>query len=383
MRTMATAADITPPPAVTGAAHPPAAATRGHANGTGSARVGGPAKRVSMREVAKQADVSVATVSMVLNDNPRISKATHLRVQRVMDKLGYRPNRLAQSLSSSYTRVLAVLLPPLRHAFSDPYFGELLSGICDRADRLGHKVMLEAAKPDFIRDKRHIELFERRYVDGILALGFNDRHGFLRDFADRTYPVMSVNNPLETVDLDHVVCDYRGGAEQVMNCLLQLGHRRIAMIAGAPEAKTTRLVRDVFFRRMHEAGFADDDVCIADGRFTEEGGAAAANELMDRCPQTTAIFAGNDKMALGAMHAMFERGMKVPGDVSIVGFDDIQQMAFVNPALTTVHLPLYEVGARACERLVERVRGKDDLVRETLPTHLVLRESTGIARDRR
>lgn len=352
------------------------AASPGGAARAGSGAAGG--KRVSMREVARQADVSVATVSMVLNDSPRISKATQIKVQRVIEKLGYRPNRLAQSLSSQYTRVLAVLLPPLRHAFSDPYFGELLSGICDRADRLGHKVMLEAAKPDFIRDKRHIELFERRYVDGILCLGFNDRHGFLRDFDGRAYPVISVNNPLDLADLDYVVCDYVGGAEQVMNCLLQLGHRRIAMIGGAPEAKTTRQVREVFFRRMRDAGLEADEACVADGRFTEEGGAAAAHELMDRDPATTAIFAGNDKMALGAMHALVERGLNVPRDVSVVGFDDIQQMAFVNPSLTTVHLPLYEVGARSCERLVERVRGKSDRVAETLPTHLVLRGSTGI-----
>src|SRR3954469_22070410 len=99
--------------------------------------------KISMREVARLAKVSVATVSMVLNDNPRISRATHLRVQRLIDRMGYQPNRLAQSLSSRYTRVLAVLLPALRHGFADAYFGELISGICDRAGKLGYKVMLE------------------------------------------------------------------------------------------------------------------------------------------------------------------------------------------------------------------------------------------------
>ncbi len=338
---------------------------------------------MSMRQVADLANVSVATVSMVLNENPRISKATHVRVRRVMEKLGYRPNRLAQSLSSPYTRVLAVLLPPLRHAFSDPYFGELLSGICDRADRLGHKVMLEAAKPDFIRQKQHLELFERRYVDGMLCLGFNDRHHFLEDFEGRSFPMMSVNNRYADLDVDYVQCDYRGGAEQVMNCLLQLGHRRIGLIHGAPEAQTTRDVLDVFFERMRQAGEEADEGWTADGRFTEAGGAAAAQTLLDRHGELTAIFAANDKMALGAMHYLRHRGLEVPRDVSLVGFDDIQQMAYVSPSLTTVHLPLYEVGARACERLVERVRGRADAVTETLPTHLVLRDSTAIAPDRR
>src|SRR5437762_3251309 len=126
-------------------------------------------KPVNLRDVARLAKVSVATVSMVINDNPRISRATHMRVQRLIERLGYRPNRLAQSLSSRYTQVMAILLPALRHTFADPYFGALISGICDRAGKLGYKVILEQAKPEFIKSQQHIAIFERRYVDGILA----------------------------------------------------------------------------------------------------------------------------------------------------------------------------------------------------------------------
>src|SRR5215207_3864769 len=179
----------------------------------GKTAVLNPAGKVSMREVARLAKVSVATVSMVLNDNPRISRATHMRVQRLIDRLGYRPNRLAQSLSGRYTQVLAVLLPALRHAFADAYFGELISGICDRAGKLGYKVMLEQAKPDFIKDREHVEIFERRYVDGLLCLGFNDRHHFLKDFEGDRYPFIMVDNHSGQFALDHVMCDYRGGAE--------------------------------------------------------------------------------------------------------------------------------------------------------------------------
>ena len=335
-------------------------------------------RRVSMREVAEQASVSVATVSMVLNNNPRISKATQVKVRRIIDKLGYRPNRLAQSLSSQYTRVLAVLLPPLRHAFSDPYFGELLSGICDRADKLGHKVMLESAKPDFLRERKHMELFERRFVDGMFCLGVNDRHPFVKDFKAAGFPMVCVNNYFPDLNLDYVVADYRSGAEQVMSVLLQLGHKQIALINGAPETQTARDVLEVYTARMQDSGFDCSEDWTADGRFTEEGGAAALDDILERHPDVTAIFAGNDKMALGAMHRLVEHGRRVPADVSVVGFDDIQQMAFVNPSLTTVHLPLYEVGVQACEMLVQRVRGKTDRIAETLATHLVLRDSTSI-----
>ena len=350
---------------------------------TSQRRGGGRARSVSLRDVAKLADVSVATVSMVLNDNPRISRATQLRVRRVMDETGYRPNRLAQSLSGRYTQVLAVVLPALRHGFGDAYFGELISGICDRAGKLGYKVMLEQAKPEFVKDKEHIALFERRFVDGALCLGCNDRHPFLKDFIESHYPLVVVDNYFDQWRLDHVVCDYRGGAEQVMNYLLQLGHRGIGLIYAAPEAHTARDVANVYRERLEGAGLGFEPTRTADGKFTEEGGAAAAERILARHPETTAIFAGNDKMAIGAMHYLTRRGVRVPQDVSVVGFDDMHHAAFVNPSLTTVHLPLYQVGALACERLVERVHGKVERVAERLPSHLVVRDSTAMAREQR
>lgn len=337
-------------------------------------------KPVSLRDVAKQARVSVATVSMVLNDNPRISRATHLKVQRLIDKLGYHPNRLAQSLSSRYTNVLAVMLPALRHAFADAYFGELISGICDRAGKMGYKVMLEQAKPEFIKERMHIQIFERRYVDGILFLGVNDRHHFLEDFRDDRYPILIVDNYLRQFGLDSAMCDYRSGAEQVMNYLLQLGHRKIALIAAAPEIATARDVMTVYTEKLTAAGAPLDESWIADGKFTEEGGADAVRAILERHPDTTAIFAGNDKMAIGALHLLKLLGKDVPGEISVVGFDDLQHSAFVNPSLTTVHLPLYQVGLLACEKLIERIHGRGERVEEVLSTHLVVRESTAMAR---
>jgi len=358
-------------------ARPPKPAHPAHDDVAGSTSPDAqPGNKISMREVARLAKVSVATVSMVLNDNPRISRATHMRVQRLIDRLGYRPNRLAQSLSGRYTQVLAVLLPALRHAFADAYFGELISGICDRAGKMGYKVILEQAKPEFIKEREHIEIFERRYVDGILALGCNDRHAFLKDFAEGKYPLVVVDNYFSQWNLDHVVCDYRSGAEQVMNYLLQLGHRKIGFIMAAAEIRTSRDVGDVYRQKLESVGVTPDPRWVEDGKFTEEGGAKAAQAILDRDKGVTALFAGNDKMAVGAMHYLSRNGVEVPGQVSVVGFDDLRHAAFVTPTLTTVHLPLYEVGALACERLIERAHGRSERVAERLPTHLIVREST-------
>lgn len=335
---------------------------------------------ITLRDVAKEAKVSVATVSMVLNENPRISRATHARISKIIEKMGYQPNRLAQSLSSKYTRVLAVMLPALRHAFADAYFGELISGICDRAGKLGFKIMLEQAKPEFIKENKHIQIFERRYVDGLLVLGMNDRHHFLADFESGHFPMCAVDNKFNQWKLDHCVCDYRGGAEQVMSYLLQLGHKKIGCIYAAPEIQTAADVLEVYRKRLEDIGQTVEDGWTADGKFTDEGGAAAAAAILKRHPEVTAIFCGNDKMAIGALHYLSSKGIKVPEQVSVVGFDNMQHAAFVTPSLTTVHLPLYQVGGMACERLIDRIRGRIEPVNEVLPTHLVVRNSTAMAR---
>lgn len=343
-----------------------------------SARTGR-ARQVSLRDVAREADVSVATVSMVLNDNPRISRATQVRVQGVMRKLGYQPNRLAQSLSGKYTQVLAVLLPALRHTFADAYFGELLSGISDAAHAEGYKVLLEQAKPDYLNGRKHVELFERRYVDGVLLLGTNDESTFVADFADVDCPAVVVDNRLACPGertCDYVSCDYAGGADQALSYLTQLGHFRIGLIGAAPHIATTRDVRGRWAKVVGNMA----ESLEADGEFTEEGGAAAAETLLGRHGDLTAFLALNDKMAIGAMHWLGAHGRAVPRDMSVVGFDDLRQAAYVTPSLTTIHLPLYDVGMAAVGRLLERIKGCDEPVAETLATHLVVRESTAMAR---
>lgn len=338
------------------------------------------AKAVSLRDVAREAKVSVATVSMVLNGNPRISRATSLKVQRLVERMGYQPNRLAQSLSSRYTNVVAIILPALRHAFADAYFGELISGISDRAGRLGYKIMLEVAKPEFIKEQGHLRIFERRYVDGVLCLGMNDRHEFLADFDKVGCPAMMVDNHLTSIPTDFVASDYASGAEQVLNYLTQLGHRNVALMTAGGDITTSRVVREIYQRKLIDAGVSLKPTWIVDGEFTEEGGAQAARDLMEKHPEITAIFCGNDKMAIGAMHQLHLLGIKVPQDVSVVGFDDLQHAAFVNPSLTTIHLPLYQVGTLAVDKLIERIHGRPERVEETLSTHLVVRDSTALAR---
>ena len=344
----------------------------------------------NLRDVAAEAGVSVATVSLVLNDSARISRATCLRVRRVMQELDYQPNRLAQSLSGKYVKSIAVLVPGIRHAFADAYFGELLSGISDEADAAEQKVLIEQANDGYVAARKHVELFERRYVDGVLLLGVSDQHRFVYDLTGRELPAVVIDNVLPPeapggAIPDHVVSDYGRGAEQALSYLRQLGHRSVGLLRDAGgHIATARQFEAAWRGHPLNADLPADrlDALCDDGQFTERGGAAAAARLLKRNADMTALLCMNDKMAIGAMHWMDRHGVRVPGDVSVVGFDDLPHAAFVNPSLTTIHLPLYEVGRRACRRLIERVQGQAPAVAETLKTHLVVRDSTAMARRR-
>ncbi len=334
-------------------------------------------KPVSIREVARESGVSLTTVSLILNKgDQRISEATRRRVLATIDRLGYRPNRLAQGLQNRRSHILAILVPGLKHAFADVYFGELISGIYDEASRLGYKILLEVATAGFVRQRKYIELFDQCFIDGLLFVGAHEQHRFLHDLASRQYPVLIVNNYFAQERLDYVVCDYAAAARLAAQHLFALGHRRVGMIRGAVEVQTAMDARDAFVETCRQLGTTVSDDLIADGLYTEEGGGAAVEELLRREPRLTAIFAGNDKMAIGAIRRLHQLGKRVPDDISVVGCDDIHQAAFVTPPLTTVRTPLYDLGKRSAQCMIDLIRRKVKQCHEILPVELVTREST-------
>ena len=337
-----------------------------------------PRKRYTIKDIAEQSGVSLSTVSLVLNNNPRISQATRDRVLKTIERLGYQPNRMARALAWRHSRTLAVMVPQLRHAFADVYFGEIVSGICDRAAKLGYKIMLEVARTEFIENKEYLQLYEQKFVDGIMFVGANSRHQFVQDFADGQRPFLMVNNYSKEHDLNYVVSNYRYGAWQAAMHLLRLGHRRIGFISGGMnEIQTSQDVFEALKEVLVEHKLELSPQMIVDGWLTEEGGMKAAEELLRNDSQITALFALNDKMALGAIKKLNELGLRVPQDIAVVGFDDIPQASYSIPSLTTVHQPLYEIGKLACERLVELVHGNVSRVQEVIPIYLVVRESCG------
>jgi DNA-binding LacI/PurR family transcriptional regulator len=335
-------------------------------------------KRYTIKDIAEQSGVSLSTVSLVLNDNPRISESTRARVLKTIERLGYQPNRMARALAWRHTRTLAVLVPQLRHAFADVYFGEIVSGIYDRASRLGYKILLEVARNEFIENREYRQLYDQKFVDGILFVGASTRHRFVSELTDGSRPFLMVNNYSKEFDLNYVVSNYRYGAWQAAKHLVRLGHKRIGFLAGGVgEIQTSQDILESFQEVLRDSGIGVDPDLIVDGWLTEEGGVKATEDLLRRNADLTAIFSLNDKMALGAIKKLHELGLRVPQDVAVVGFDDIPQASFSIPGLTTVHQPLYEIGKLACERMVELIHGKVSRVQEVIPIYLTVRESCG------
>ncbi len=335
-------------------------------------------KRYTIRDIAEQSGVSISTVSMVLNGNPRVRATTRDRVHKTIQRLAYQPNRMARALAWRRSRTLAILIPQISRAFADVYFGEIVSGIYDRASKLGYKIMLEVASSKFIESKEYLELFDQKFVDGILMIGANAKHDFLSEMVDISRPLLMVNSYSMEWDANYVVSNYRYGAWQAAQHLVQLGHRRIGFIAGGiGTIQTSQDVCESFNEVLREWGIDQDPRLMADGLLTEDGGMKAAEQLLRYDSQITAMFALNDKMALGAIKKLNEHGLQVPRDIAVVGFDDIPLASYSIPSLTTVHQPLYEIGKLSCERLIELIHGRIDRVNEVLPIYLVVRDSCG------
>jgi LacI family transcriptional regulator len=332
-------------------------------------------KRTTIKDIARESGVSLSTVSLVLNNHPRISEETRRRVREVVLRHGYEPNSQAQGLASKSSRVFAVVVPPLRHVFADIYFGEIISGVHDYTQEIGFKILLEVANERFLAEKEYLRLVQTRRADGLLwvASTIGDTH--LLDFAETGHPFVLVNNFFPGHRLNHVMADYAESARLAAAHLTGLGHRRIGLVRGE-FVQSADAFRSEFLRCCRDRGCRDSDLADVTADFSEEGGRRAALRLLAERPDLTAIMAGNDRMALGALRAAAELGITVPSALSVMGVDDIPSARFSTPALTTVRHDHYAIGRAAAQRLHALATGTISACAEIWPVDLVTREST-------
>ena len=332
-------------------------------------------KRVTQRDVARLAGVSQTTVSLVLSgaSSASIPAETWERVQKAMQELGYRPNRFAQALKTNRTMTLACVVPDI----SNPFYPALLRGLQSVTEEAGYDVITINTDGEAERERRVLNWGLQGRIDGLVGVFFTLRAPDFKPLLDADIAVVRIEStvkPAGAWPIDNLYVDNEAAAAEVTRYLIGRGHRKIAMLAAHGGPQDGRL--HGYRAALAEAGLSP--IVAGDDEFTEEAGHRAASELLARDDRPTAIFAANDLMAIGAMAAARERGLAIPAEVAIVGFDDIFAARLVTPALTTVSQFQYDLGAAAAEVLLDRLQkgsGSGGTTRE-MPFRLIERGST-------
>jgi LacI family transcriptional regulator len=327
----------------------------------------------TIKDVALAAGVSVATVSRVYNNSELVRDQTALRVREAARRLGYVPHSGARSLSTSRTHTIGVLLPDLYGEF----FSEVIRGMDQTAQRQGFHLLISSSHASRAGVETALRSMRGR-VDGLIVMWPEmDAETAVRNLP-AGFPMVLMSAPVGPDAFDVITIANFDGARAMVRHLLDLGHRRIAILKGA-EGNFDAAER----LRGYRAVLAEAEVAPleASGDFSERSGFRAATELLAGTPIPTAIFAANDAMAIGAMSALREAGLRVPEDVAVAGFDDIPLARFLAPPLSSVHVDISALGERATLRLLDAIREKANHVHrsEIFPTTLVLRQSCGAA----
>lgn len=332
---------------------------------------------VTIRQVADAAGVSPSTVSHALSGNRSVSSRTSERIFRIIDELGYRPNQLAASMRAGRTMAIGAIVPDI----ANPYFGQMIAALERTAGPEGYSVMVGSSELDARLEARHVRSLLDRQVDMIVYLGGTGvENPALIEAADSGCPVVAVDEAFDwlpqsasTVTVDNEV----GGALAAQH-LLGLGHDQLAVLGGSDELPTAKQRQRGFVNTAHRAG-VDTERVSAD-TYTIEAGREAGGALLSKFPDVTGVFCANDLLALGLIQVAAETGHDVPGELSVVGFDDTFLARLVTPALTTIRQPVDRIGQHAAKQAIASARDEASFEQNrVLPVDLIVRGSTKAA----
>jgi LacI family transcriptional regulator len=330
--------------------------------------------RPTIYTVAEKAGVSIATVSRVLNGTARVSEKTRAKVRRAMDELGYQPNAAARGLAANITGTIALVFPKL----SGPFFSELIRGAEIEASDSGYHLLIYGASGDVLgADNQTLGLLTTK-ADGLILASSGVSRCYIRDLLRRELPVVVLGEEPLNVQVDSIQPDNFGGAEKIVAHLIEHGYRRIAMIRG-PETSTHASDRELGYREaLCTHGLTYLTELVIAGVFSENSGYTIMQHLIRQDPTPDAVFAASDQIAIGAMAAIHEKGLHIPGDIALVGFDDIEAARYTYPPLTTVHQDMLGQGQLAVRVLLDRINGVESTAKtRILPAELAIRQSCG------
>jgi len=308
--------------------------------------------RVTIRDVARQAGVSVKTVSRVINGDGPVREATRRRVRAVIEALHYRPNAVARSLVTRRTMTLGLLIADV----TNPFFPEVVRGVEDAGKAAGYTVLLGNTDEDPAQEERYLTLMQERQVDGLVLSGSRVEEGVLKAVADSVPWMVLINRQVHHPRILSILVDNADATAQATAFLIRRGYRRIAYLLGPSRAEAAQLRFEGYRRALQNHGIPFLPAYVVQEIPRMEGGRRAMQRLLALPLPPTAVVAYNDLMAIGAMEAIREAGRRVPEDIAVVGFDDIVLAAYAIPPLTTVRVPKYQMGYKAAAALIDAIR---------------------------
>ena len=329
----------------------------------------------TIKDVAAIAGVSFTTVSHVVNNSRPVSADVRAKVERAISQLNYVPSAVARSLKARATATIGVVVPNSMN----PYFAELARGIEDGCAREGYCMFFCNSDDDPVKQRHYLRTLREKRIDGLVIASAGDDAVLAQSLADAHEPLVIVDRNIAGLEADFVQIDHERGAYLATRHLLELGHVRIGCITGAVSTAVSAMRLHGFIRALAERGIEIPPAAIVEGDFSAAGGQAAAARLFDAF-EPTAIFACNDMMGIGALRVAAERGIRVPAQCSVIGFDDLEIGAYTYPSLSTVGDSVRALGEAAAQTLIERISGAQSggPRRRLVSPRLVLRESTAV-----
>jgi len=306
-------------------------------------------RRITIKDIAREAGVSPQTVSRAINNKSEIRPETRARILRIAEQLGYHPNSVARSLATQRTQNIGLVVPDV----SNPFFASIARGIQDAAHQNQYNVFLCNTDENVEREQSAILSLEAQRVDGLLLCSSRLPEGELLQLAQRYQPLVLVNRCITHPQTGCVIVDDARAMQEAVHYLIDLGHRHIGLLAGPAKSHSGQQRTQGYCQALRDAGIEP----LSEWRIhcppQVDGGQAAAHELLRYAPELTVVVAYNDLVAVGALRACAELGLRVPQDKAILGCDDVLLAALVSPPLTTIHIPTYELGQRAMGLLLE------------------------------
>lgn len=328
---------------------------------------------VTIYDVAREANVSMATVSRVVNGNPNVKPSTRKKVLETIERLGYRPNAVARGLASKKTTTVGAIIPDISNIF----FSELARGIEDIATMYKYNIILNNSDQNKERELQLIDTMYEKQVDGILFMSDNISEEHIEQFKGESVPVVLAATYDEKKRVPSVNIDYEEAGYEATKYLIDLGNERIAFISGDEEAIINQLKYQGYIRALKESFLPINDDYILNNQYTHDDAVQSIQKLLEMTDKPTAVFTTSDELALGVIHGTQDKGYKVPEDLEVFGFNNTRLATMVRPALTTIDQPTYDIGAVAM-RLLTKLMNKEEVEESNviLPHRIVERNST-------